>query len=231
MVLVVDRSDAPLRVALSVARLCETNLEIVWLAPTAWRDALGYAAPEPARGGPWSCGAVATAVGVRATLRRLEERLAAENGTSPKPPSIRLAEAPDGVGDLAPVDLVLLGRPALLAAVVDATACIYVPGPGRDPTAAVVAFASIGDVRSVHAARDIAIASGRRFALVRLGPGDDVAAGETEPPLWTQDWPATDGDVPRWLGAASPAGLVLPPGDLRRRFAAGVPALAGKPSR
>ncbi|MFP4361583.1 MAG: hypothetical protein ACLFTG_13035 [Alphaproteobacteria bacterium] len=118
-------------------------------------------------------------------------------------------------------DLLLLSHPRLSAAVAEAACSLHLPGPGRGAAAPVVAFCREADEQSVIAARAIATASRRRFALVHQGPAGVPAgrAGE-EGPLWTQRLGERPFDVRDWLATVAPAGVVLPPGAARRLFLA-----------
>ncbi|MFW5834634.1 MAG: hypothetical protein ACOCYE_11100 [Pseudomonadota bacterium] len=212
LVLVTDRSDAPVETAVRVARAAEMPLDVVMLAEPTWRYAGYYGDPRRPERPP------TTGAGERVALRQLEQRLARATHAGELRFEVQLATDDADLTAITADSFVLLARPGLLGAVAEHTPTLYLPGPGRVVGAAIVAFAAGADRTSVVLARHVARANCRRFALVEL---DTSAEAElhAEAPLWTQRWAASGTDLGRWLGAAAPAGLVLPTGSVRRAFA------------
>jgi hypothetical protein len=216
LILAVDEVGAPLAGAVALAERLEVPLEVLFVTDAGWAYAGHYPAIGPG-GGRLPADAMPRAV--RVARRRLEARLAALAGG-------RITWSVAEVGRLDPErlgrrDLLLLARPRLLASVTEAACSIHLPGPGRGAASPVVAFCLEEGEASVVAARAIAGASRRRFALVHEGTaGVPAPRGAEEGPLWTQRLGARELDVRDWLAAVSPAGVVLPPGAARRLFLA-----------
>jgi hypothetical protein len=215
LILAVDEVGAPLDGAVALAERVGAPLEVVFVEDAGWHYVEAY--PALAAGGRAAPAPMRQAL--RVARRRLEARLAALAGARI---TWSVASAPRLDPDrLGRRDLLLLAHPRLLAAVTEAACSIHLPGPGRGAAAPVVAFCLEEGEASVVAARAIATASRRRFALVQQGTAGVPArrAGEEEP-LWTQRLGERAFDVRDWLAAVSPAGVVLPPGPARRLFLA-----------
>lgn len=215
LILAVDEVGAPLEGAVALAERVEAPLQVVLVEAAGWRYLEAY--PALSAAGPAAPAPVAQAL--RVARRRLEARVAAIAGDR-----VRWSVAPAGRLDpsqLGRRDILLLSHPRLLAQVTEAACSIHLPGPGRGAAAPVVAFCLEDGEESVVAARAIASASRRRFALVHQGSAGVPAWGAAEEgPLWTQRLGARELDVRDWLAAVAPAGVVLPPGAARRLFLA-----------
>jgi len=205
----VDRGDAPLDAAIAVARSERAALAVRLMVDETWTYVTGYPTGAGALlAGP--TGAAVLARAVRATLRRLDERLrrsaAAEVGWS-------VAEFDRG--ELAAAtheDLLMLASPRLLARLSAPAGPVVLAGPGRGADAAVVAFCAEGEATSIGLARNVAAATRRRFALLHVG----TAPPPEREALWVQKVAEVPLDVVAWLRATRPASLVLPPGAVRR---------------
>ncbi len=216
LVLAVDEVGASLEGAVALAERVNVPLEVVFVADAGWAYVAHY--PAVGRGGR-TLPATSMSRAVQVARRRLEGRLAALAGG-------RITWSVEQVTTLDPHrlgrrDLLLLAHPRLLAHVTEAACSIHLPGPGRGAASPVVAFCAAEGEESVVAARAIAGASRRRFALVHEGTaGVPAPRAAEEGPLWTQRLGAREFDVRDWLAAVAPAGVVLPPGAARRLFLA-----------
>jgi hypothetical protein len=215
LVLAVDEPGAPIDGAVALAERLGVPLDVVFVEDAGWRYVDAYRAlaaggrPPPAP----------LHAALRVARRRLEARLAALAGDRV---AWTLTEArgldPSRLGRR---DILLLAHPRLLAHVADAACSIHLPGPGRGAAAVVVAFCLEDGEETVVAARAIATASRRRFALVQQGTaGPPAWRSAEEGPLWTQRLGERELDLRAWLAAVAPAGVVLPPGAARRLFLA-----------
>lgn len=216
LVLAVDEVDVALDGGVALAERLGLPLEVVLVENPTWRYVESYralaGAGRPAPKAPMN-------QAVRVARRRLEARLhrvAAGRVAWAVSAAPRLE--PDRLGRR---DILLLSHPRLLAQVGDAACSIHLPGPGRGAAAPVVAFCLEAGEETVVAARAIAGASRRRFALVHQGgAGLPARRAAEEGPLWTQRLRERELDLRDWLATVAPAGVVLPPGPARRLFLA-----------